>query len=396
MLPSTSIVSILALAAGAVAKGVSITPHDKYSSSVGVLGCKIDTNRVAYWPGSVDCNNICVKLTYEGRSVHLLRIDQSGGAYDVSYDAWVYLQSGKSAKSNPLNGGGVNVEVEEVDASECADLIKTEDKKLPLSASNSINFLTSCLAQPNSWVAKNHALYNICDAICTLGFDESCKLDMAVSNQPSCKNTLGLTTKLSLSNPVVDIQYGTGKTVLAGTGDSGTVVDIPDTTNSPASSSSSSSSSSTTTSSSSTSTSQAASTRAAAPTAVEQKPTTTAGGVFHEVPSSASSAEAATTVAAPASSQSAPATSAAPSSSAQVSSSLPSLTVSSSVIAPSSGLTNTSTPSTTLSSVTVSTPATTPSASTTSVPASAGHRGVEISLLALVSSVVACSLVGLF
>ncbi|CAI6100652.1 unnamed protein product [Clonostachys chloroleuca] len=394
MLPSTSIVSILALAAGAVAKGVSITPHDKYSSSVGVLGCKIDTNRVAYWPGSVDCNNICVKLSYEGRSVHLLRIDQSGGAYDVSYDAWVYLQSGKSAKSNPLNGGGVNVEVEEVDASECASLIKTEDHKLPLSASNSINFLTSCLAQPNSWVAKNYALYNICDAICTLGFDESCKLDLDVSNQPSCKNTLGLTTKLSLSSPVVDIQYGTGKTVLAGTGGDGTVVDIPDTTNNSPASSSSSSSSST---SSSTSTSQAAPTRVAAPTTVvEQKPTTTAGGVFHEVPSSASSAEAATTVAAPASSQSAPATSAAPSSSAQVSSSVPSLTVSSSVIAPSSGLTNTSTPSTTLSSVTVSTPASTPSASSTTVPVSAGRRGVEMSLVALVSSVVACSLVGLF
>lgn len=33
---------------------MGITPHDMYSSSVGVLGCKIDTNRVAYWPQSVD------------------------------------------------------------------------------------------------------------------------------------------------------------------------------------------------------------------------------------------------------------------------------------------------------------------------------------------------------
>jgi hypothetical protein len=26
--------------------GISVTPHAQYSSSVGVLGCKIDTNRV--------------------------------------------------------------------------------------------------------------------------------------------------------------------------------------------------------------------------------------------------------------------------------------------------------------------------------------------------------------
>jgi hypothetical protein len=75
---------VLSLALRAAAIGVWTTPHDKYSSSVGVLGCKINTNRVAYWPGSVDCNNICVKLSYNGRSVNLLRIDQSGGAYDVS------------------------------------------------------------------------------------------------------------------------------------------------------------------------------------------------------------------------------------------------------------------------------------------------------------------------
>ena len=53
------------------------TPHDSYSSSIGVLGCKVNTNRVAYWPGSVDCNNICVSLSYEDRSVNLLRVDQS-------------------------------------------------------------------------------------------------------------------------------------------------------------------------------------------------------------------------------------------------------------------------------------------------------------------------------
>src|SRR3569833_2656431 len=99
-------IQILATSCGAAAAtGVWTTPHDSYSSSVGVLGCKINTDRVAYWPGSVDCNNICVKLSYGGRSVHLLRIAQSGGAYDISYDAWNYLQTGKSATTDPITGG---------------------------------------------------------------------------------------------------------------------------------------------------------------------------------------------------------------------------------------------------------------------------------------------------
>jgi len=209
---------VFALVAGAAAVGVWTTPHDAYSSSIGVIGCKVNTNRIAYWPGSVDCNNLCVKLSYGGRSVHLLRIDQSGGAYDISYDAWVYLQTGQSASQNPLTGGTVAMEYEEVDASECAGLIHTDGAKLPLSASNSMNFLASCLAQPNSWVAKNHVLYNICDAVCTLGFDEVCTLDLAVSNQPSCPHTLGLTSKLNAA-PVVDIKYQTGKSVKAGSGE---------------------------------------------------------------------------------------------------------------------------------------------------------------------------------
>ncbi|KAK6080311.1 hypothetical protein SCUP234_05252 [Seiridium cupressi] len=210
-------VTLLALAAGTAATSVSTTPHDSYSSSVGVLGCKIDTNRVAYWPGSVDCNNICIKLSYGDRSVNLLRIDQSGGAHDISYDAWAYLQTGESATVDAISGGGVDMEYEEVDASECADLILTDGSKLPLSASNSMNFVTSCLAEPDSWVAQNHVLYNICDAICTLGYDETCTLDLATSNQPSCAHTLGLTTTLT-SAPVHNIEYQSGKVVVAGSG----------------------------------------------------------------------------------------------------------------------------------------------------------------------------------
>ncbi|KAK0702242.1 hypothetical protein B0H67DRAFT_595371 [Lasiosphaeris hirsuta] len=213
-----ALAALLTLAQGAAAEGVWTTPHDSYSSSVGVLGCKINTDRVAYWPGAVDCDNFCVKLSYGDRSVHLLRIDQSGGAFDVSYDAWNYLQTGESAATDPITGGPVAMEYEEVDSAECSDLIYTPGSKLPFSASNSMNFISSCLAQPDSYVAKNHVLYNICDSVCSLGFDEECSLDLAISNQPSCAHTLGLTSKLTTA-PVYNIQYQSGQTVVAGTGE---------------------------------------------------------------------------------------------------------------------------------------------------------------------------------
>ncbi|CRK25298.1 hypothetical protein BN1723_018210, partial [Verticillium longisporum] len=84
----------------------SITPHDQYSSSIGVLGCKINTNRVAYWPGAPGCDDLCVKVSHGGRSLNLLRIDSSAGAHDISYDAWNYLAFGSSATDAPHMGGG--------------------------------------------------------------------------------------------------------------------------------------------------------------------------------------------------------------------------------------------------------------------------------------------------
>jgi hypothetical protein len=194
-----------------------VTPHDSYSSSVGVPGCKINTNRVAYWPQSVDCTNICVSLEYQDRQVYLLRIDQSGGAYDVSYDAWNYLYTGEPATEKPTAGGAVAMQYRNVDASYCKSLIHTADNKLPLSAANSMNFLASCLAQPESWVANNYIALNIIDSICTLGVNEQCTLDWPAANQPSCPHTLG--NLVSLKNcPVYNIQYPSGKEVLATSG----------------------------------------------------------------------------------------------------------------------------------------------------------------------------------
>jgi len=208
---------VASVAPRVAAIGIWATPHDSYSSSIGVLGCKINTNRVAYWPASVDCSKICVKVSYEGRSVKLLRIDQSGGAHDMSYDAWNYLYTGYSATEKPTAGGPVPMEYEDLDASECTDLIYTKDKKLPFSAANSMNFISSCLAQTNSWVGNNYAMYNILDSLCSLGFDEQCSLDLSVSNQPKCPNTLGLPVKLT-TQPVYNIRYPSGETVEASSG----------------------------------------------------------------------------------------------------------------------------------------------------------------------------------
>ena len=219
---------LLASAIGALAQTsdsgtIWATPHEQYSSSVGVLGCLVDTNRIAYWPASISCTNICVKLSYEGRSVHLLRIDQSEGAYDISYDAYNYLLTGKSARDDPTTGGPLEMEFENVDPEDCGDLIKTDGGRLPLSASNSMNFLSSCIEEKDSWVGGNYQLYNVLDPICSWGYEEKCDLQPP-NNQADCPSGLGKPAALEAKRPVYNIQYGTGKSVLASSGD---VVDEP-------------------------------------------------------------------------------------------------------------------------------------------------------------------------
>ncbi len=189
-----------------------IVPHDMYSSSVGVLGCKIDTNRYASWPEPISCDDICVRLTHAGRSLTLLRIDQSGGDYNIAYDAYNYLVTGESATVNPIYGGAVDMEFENVPAEECVQHLR--EGGLALSAPTSMNFVAECLAQPGSWVARNYLLFNIYDPVCHWGYDELCSLDLAVSNQPSCPHTLG-TTNGRLPDTVFNVEYGTGKVVPA-------------------------------------------------------------------------------------------------------------------------------------------------------------------------------------
>lgn len=208
-----------ATATHAATTTVWATPHDSYSSSIGVLGCKVNTDRIAYWPGSVDCNNLCVSLSYGDRTVKLLRVDQSQGAHDISYDAWNYLVTGHGANDRPAVGGPIEMQAEELDASECKDLIHTEGHKLPLSAANSMNFLASCLDHKDgSWVGENHILYNILDSICTWGYDEPCELNWPSENQAQCKHALGTPNPLK-DDPVYDIKYPSGNKVIAGSGE---------------------------------------------------------------------------------------------------------------------------------------------------------------------------------
>jgi hypothetical protein len=217
-----ALISLLIRRSAADTVTVSVTPHASYSSSIGVLGCKINTNRIAYWPMAVNCSNICVCLSYSGRTVNLLRVDQSGGAYDVSYDAWNYLYTGFAATDKPVAGGAVEMQAADVDPSQCADLIHTDGSKLPLSAANSMDFLASCLGtssnEATTWVGQNHVLYNIMDPICTWGYDEVCSLDWPAANQPSCPHMLGQPVKLS-TDPVYNVMYPSGQTVLASSGE---------------------------------------------------------------------------------------------------------------------------------------------------------------------------------
>ena len=161
---------------------------------------------------------MCVKVSVNGRHVHLLHVDHSGGAHDISYDAWNYLKVGKSARDELTMGGGIGATYKHVPMHECSHLIKThgghsKGVSLPFSAATGVDFVTSCPA--GSWVKKNHKFINIYDTQCQYGVDKVCHLHMDVSNQQHCKGSvLGIQTPLH-SNPVYNIQYGTGKKVLA-------------------------------------------------------------------------------------------------------------------------------------------------------------------------------------
>jgi hypothetical protein len=76
-----------------------------------------------------------------------------------------------------------------------------------------MNFIAGCGA--NSWVGQNHELVNIANPTCNYGTDEICTLNMAVSNQPQCPNSVLGNKDVLTTDPVYNIMYGTGKEQLA-------------------------------------------------------------------------------------------------------------------------------------------------------------------------------------
>ncbi|KAF2867499.1 hypothetical protein BDV95DRAFT_582280 [Massariosphaeria phaeospora] len=176
----------------------SFTPHDSFQGQ-GVLGCKIDINRVTYFP-SYDNLNYCVKASSKGRSVHLLQVGWSASElHEMSWDAWNYLNSGKSAYDYPTYGGGIPGTWEKVPNEECKDLIKTSDGAFPVQYTEVPTYLALKAAG-----APAH-LYNFWDPQCNNGIDEVCKLpDFAGANMAECPS--GPASKTAFAGHIQDLK----------------------------------------------------------------------------------------------------------------------------------------------------------------------------------------------
>ncbi|RCI13069.1 hypothetical protein L249_1119 [Ophiocordyceps polyrhachis-furcata BCC 54312] len=193
---------------------ITATSHVEYSSSIGVLGCKgVDLSRIAYFPGTPGCDDICVKVTYEGRSVNLLRIDNSGsapspdnsGTFDMSCQAYDFLLHGTDNKKSCQTGGRTAMSYETVDPDECKHLLS--DGVLPISAPNP-NYYVQCANHPTfNQGSLKLALFNINDARCKYGIDEECSCSGV--GDPKCRSGLGQGNTRQLQGlEVVDPSYG--------------------------------------------------------------------------------------------------------------------------------------------------------------------------------------------
>lgn len=198
-----------------------ITPHDSFGSSTGVLGCKVNVNRMAYWPFTPSCAGMCIKLTFGSRSRTVLHADASAGAHDISFDAYQYLAYGTSATDspallNPDQHGAVSMDYEVVDMSQCQDIITSDTGKLAFMAA-SPNQVNTCLAEGDNWVAENYELRNIAEPFCQHGVDEVCTFDKVtgIVDCPSGVNVKG-SVALSPAQPVIDLSSPCGTEKIAG------------------------------------------------------------------------------------------------------------------------------------------------------------------------------------
>lgn len=199
-------VSLLAsLISLTIAMQKSITPHEQFSSSIGVLGCYMNSDRAAYLPWWPTCDDFCKKISYQGREVIVAHVDTSGGNHDISYDAYNMLVTGFSAADHPIVGGGVLMNMETIDPSNCASLFT--GGKMTFSAPTGSAFPLSCPA--DSWVGQHHELVNIVTSTCTYGIDEICSVNLY--NQMICPSGSLAGANIPLKNkPVYNRKYGTG------------------------------------------------------------------------------------------------------------------------------------------------------------------------------------------
>lgn len=184
---------------------VYATPHSQFSSSIGVLGCKVNTNRIAYWPVWPDCTNMCLQLRFGPRTRTVLHIDTSGGAHDISFDTFQYLVFGSSATATPAildAEAGAPIDYAVVDMAQCADIITSDTGKLAFIA-NSPNQVDSCrAAAPTSWLAQHYELRNVLSSTCQYGIDEVCTLD-DTTGTASCPSGDASSADV-LDEPVID------------------------------------------------------------------------------------------------------------------------------------------------------------------------------------------------
>ncbi|KAF2874271.1 hypothetical protein BDV95DRAFT_441101, partial [Massariosphaeria phaeospora] len=165
-----------------------LTPHTAFQATAGVLGCKVNVNRVSYFPIVPTCMTICMKITAKARSILVLNIGTSGGAWELSWDAWNYLNTGKNATENPTKNDGIPFQWQFVETTECAHLIYTEDGKIPVRAVD-LAYYRQC---PNGTAQ----LYNIQSTQCTFGVDERCKEPQSGIDLAICPSQLGINTPL--------------------------------------------------------------------------------------------------------------------------------------------------------------------------------------------------------
>lgn len=203
--------SLWAIAQASVGKRAVFTPHVQFASSAGVLGCKININRVGYLPTFPGCDNMCVRIRNPVTDFQLtvLHVDQSQGAHDISADAFAFLITGKGALGQTVPSDPTEMEYSVVPMEQCHEHIHTEGNKMPIIAVNP-NAVVNCMQNsPRSWLARNHVLLNYANSCCTLGSETVCSFPSPYYGgaQPVCeKGVLGLQTPCKTQAMNIDMQ----------------------------------------------------------------------------------------------------------------------------------------------------------------------------------------------